>query len=119
MVRKDACAVCGAVKGLVWHHYYYTSDDVRYTDFCQTAEGKRQYREAVDKLARSQPERFVRLCNRHHFTVEKMARFNDRNFRKLVRIANRTRKLQVVEAERMARLRDECDAMVKRLGAAP
>lgn len=82
------CWVCGcsvAKRGMTVHHLWYLKNgDVVYNDYPQNDSGRLEYYKSLYPLIKANPKRFMYLCSTCHQALERMCRFGDKKFNKLV-----------------------------------
>lgn len=92
---KSKCFVCGckiSKRGMTFHHLWYVFDDIVYKNYPKNSEGQLQYYTALDPVIREDPKRFLYVCNVHHQSIERVSRYGDPIFKKLVLARKLTRK---------------------------
>ena len=91
------CFFCGAIKskrGMTIHHRWYIKNDVVYHDYPKNHNGKMTYHKNLRKKVRERPSRFRYLCNTDHQSLERLLRYSEEKFEKLVKEVRATRKLR-------------------------
>ena len=88
----NRCFVChkektARSKGFTFHHLKYNRNEKIYKDFKNSAD----YHEYLSVQIQSNPKRFVLLCRKHHFAIERMVRWHPDTLRRAYDVASRTR----------------------------
>lgn len=91
---SSKCFFCGtrySKKGWVFHHRYYLKTDVVYSNY---GNDKLQYHKDLEIEIKKNPKRFRYLCNTCHQGFERMMRYGDKKFNKMVKERKATIKLR-------------------------
>lgn len=72
---------------MTFHHLWYEPGELTYNDFPDTLA---YYEYLVEKIV-SEPARFLYLCNPHHQAVERMKRYGDVTWPRLLRAVRMSR----------------------------
>jgi len=88
------CNVCQTPmvpsKGFVFHHLEYVKDDKTWSDF-KDADGKYglgeqlEYMRYLVKVIYKTPRRFLLLCHKDHYALEKLKRYSDLRLKRLLK----------------------------------
>jgi hypothetical protein len=76
---------------MTFHHLWYIFNDVVYKNYPKNTGGQLQYYKDLEPLIRETPKRFLYVCNTHHQAIERVSRYGDVIFKKLVRARKLTR----------------------------
>jgi hypothetical protein len=91
---KSKCYVCGckiSKRGMTFHHLWYIFNDVIYKNYPKNSEGQLQYYKELEPLIREMPKRFLYVCNTDHIAIERMNRYGDAKFKRLVKARKLTK----------------------------
>lgn len=91
---KSKCYVCGckiSKRGMTFHHLWYIFNDVVYKNYPKNTSGQLQYYKDLEPLIRENPKRFLYVCNTHHQAIERISRYGDDLFKKLLKARKLTR----------------------------
>lgn len=95
IIGRGKCYVCGcgiSKRGMTVHHLWYIFDDVTYKKFLPRNDTNTlKYYTALEPLTKDDPKRFMYLCNTHHQALEKMNRYGDELFKKLIKARKMTK----------------------------
>jgi len=91
---KRYCNVCRSPMrpslGFVFHHCEYVKDDKTWRDF-RDADGKYGLKEQLEYtryiivVIRKEPRRFLLLCHKDHYALEKLKRYSDLRLKRLLK----------------------------------
>lgn len=93
---RSRCHICHCKKsksGFTFHHIWYESWELTYSDFKTPLE----YYTYLKPLIQSNPKRFLYLCSDHHQALERMARWG-KNLPRLIRAVNLTKKMRGIQS---------------------
>ena len=85
---NSICFVCEAKsskRGMTFHHKYYIENDIIRKNYPLGQLGTLTYYQDLAPLVRKDPNRFLFVCNPHHQSITRLARFKKENFFRLVR----------------------------------
>lgn len=88
------CFVCGceiSKKGMTIHHLWYVFNDVVYKNYPKNENGKLAYYTALEPLVNENPKRFMFVCNTHHQAIERICRYGDKIFNRLLKARKMTK----------------------------
>jgi len=91
------CFFCGArqsKKGMVFHHRWYITQDVIYSNYGKQTKDRLQYHKDLEKEINKNPKRFRYLCNGCHQGFERLMRYGDKKFKKMTKERNATIKIR-------------------------
>lgn len=93
---RSRCYICHCKKsrsGFLFHHIWYESWEMTYSDFKTPLE----YYTYLRPLIESNPKRFLFLCSDHHQALERMARWG-KNLPRLIRAVRQTQKMRGIKS---------------------
>jgi len=94
---NGSCYICGceiSKKGMTVHHLWYVKGDVIYKNYPQTDDGRLIYYTELFPLIKKNPKRFMYMCGKCHYSLEKLCHFGDKKFNKLCQARKMTVKIK-------------------------
>lgn len=84
---KSKCYVCltkVSKRGFTFHHKSYIKNDIVRKNYPKNEKGTLDYYRDLAPLIKKNPERFLWVCNPHHQSITRLARFNKENRQRLI-----------------------------------
>jgi len=78
----ERCYVCHRRfgKGFTFHHKYYISDGTQATIYTD-----KDYHKHIYKEIRKNPKQFLLVCNKHHYNIEKLKKYDTKKLDRLIK----------------------------------